>query len=95
MKYRCTGSNHETGARMVMELEAQSKAAAERKAAHAGMDVNHAEAMLEGVLEPAQCRGRRPSKASLAGIVAKFAVLFVLGAVAYILRGPIMTLIHR
>ncbi len=95
MKYRCSGSNHETGARMTMELEAQSKAAAERKAAHSGMNVNHTEAVLEGVLEPAKCCGCRPSKASAGGVALRFAVIFVLGAAAYLLRGPIMNLIHH
>ena len=40
MKYLVTGQNRETGARMTLEFEADSRAAAERKAAGAGMDVH-------------------------------------------------------
>ena len=39
MKYQVTGSNRETGARMILEFEADSKAAAQRKATQQGMDV--------------------------------------------------------
>ena len=41
MRYRVTGTQHEKAARMTLELEADSKAAAERKARNAGMDVQH------------------------------------------------------
>src|SRR4051794_15919833 len=41
MLYRVTGTNHGTGARMTLDLEADSRAAAERKASTAGMDVLH------------------------------------------------------
>lgn len=40
MKYQIIGSNRETGARMMLEFEAESKAAAERKATQAGMSVS-------------------------------------------------------
>jgi hypothetical protein len=43
MKFRVIGSSKETGARMTLEFEAQSKAAAERKAQQAGMAVNRVE----------------------------------------------------
>ena len=51
MKYRVIGSNRDTGARMVLEFEAESKAAAERKAAQQGMSVNRVEDITAG--EPA------------------------------------------
>jgi hypothetical protein len=41
MKYVVVGQNRDTGARMSLEFEAESKGAAERKAARAGMDVHH------------------------------------------------------
>lgn len=41
MKYLVVGQNRDTGARMSLEFEAESKGAAERKAAKAGMDVHH------------------------------------------------------
>jgi hypothetical protein len=40
-KFRVTGSNKDTSARMTLELVAASKGDAERKAAHAGMIVSH------------------------------------------------------
>lgn len=40
-KFRVTGSNRETSARMTLELTAASKGDAERKAAQAGMIVSH------------------------------------------------------
>lgn len=43
MKYRVIGSNKDTGARMILEMEADSKAAAERKALSAGMYVTRVE----------------------------------------------------
>ena len=40
MRYKVTGAHRGTGARMSLEFEADSKAAAERKAAQAGMEVH-------------------------------------------------------
>jgi hypothetical protein len=40
MKYKVTGAHRGTGARMTLEFEADSKAAAERKATQAGMNVH-------------------------------------------------------
>jgi hypothetical protein len=42
MQYHVTGTNHQTGARMTMDVEAGNKIDAERKARAAGMDVQHA-----------------------------------------------------
>ena len=50
MKYKVAGSNRDTGARMVLEFEAESKGAAERKAAQSGMSVNRVEDITEGDL---------------------------------------------
>lgn len=43
MKYRVIGSNKDTGARMILEMEADSKAAAERRAMQTGMYVTRVE----------------------------------------------------
>ena len=43
MKYKAIGQNNETGARMVLEIDAESKGAAERKATQAGMYVTRIE----------------------------------------------------
>src|SRR3954451_8587291 len=48
MLYRVTGSNRDTGARMILELHAESKAAAERKALQQGMNVNHVLDITDG-----------------------------------------------
>ena len=39
MKFQVIGASRDTGARMTLEFEAESKAAAERKAAQQGMEV--------------------------------------------------------
>ena len=41
MQYKVTGTNKDTGARMILELEANNRADAERKATQSGMLVNH------------------------------------------------------
>ncbi|MGH7213268.1 MAG: hypothetical protein ACREIT_00590 [Tepidisphaeraceae bacterium] len=48
MKYRVIGANRDSGARMVLEFEAESKAAAERKAGQQGMSVNRVEDVTDG-----------------------------------------------
>jgi len=48
MKFRVIGANKDTGARMVLEFEAESKGAAERKALQQGMSVNRVEDISEG-----------------------------------------------
>jgi hypothetical protein len=52
MKFRVTGQNRETGARQVLEFEAESRGAAERKAMQSGMTVNRVEDISDG--EPAK-----------------------------------------
>jgi hypothetical protein len=48
MKFRVTGQNRDRGARQVLEFEAESKGAAERKALQAGMTVNRVEDISDG-----------------------------------------------
>ncbi|HRK31634.1 MAG TPA: hypothetical protein PLD59_11195 [Tepidisphaeraceae bacterium] len=48
MRFRVTGTNHSTGARMTLEFEAPAKAAAEHKARGAGMDVQHVAEVHDG-----------------------------------------------
>ncbi len=43
MRFHVTGQNKDTGARMSLEFEADSKAAAQRKATSAGMKVHRVE----------------------------------------------------
>src|SRR5262245_37389290 len=58
MKYRVTGSNRDTGARMVLEFEAESRAAAERKAIQSGMNVNHVQSVTDSEDSPVESRPR-------------------------------------
>ena len=51
MKFKVTGQNRDTGARQVLEFEAESKGAAERKALQAGMTVNKVENITDGEVE--------------------------------------------
>ena len=48
MKYRVIGQNRDTGARATLEFEAESKAAAERKATQQGIVVNRVEDVTHG-----------------------------------------------
>lgn len=61
MKFKVIGSNKDTSARMVLEFEAESKAAAERKAMQQGMVVNSVQNITEGepphATEPRRSRG--------------------------------------
>src|SRR5437763_5262600 len=47
MKFRVTGCNRDSGARMTLEFEADNRAAAERKAVQSGMSVNHIQDITE------------------------------------------------
>lgn len=48
MKFKVMGQNRDTGARQVLEFEAESKGAAERKALQAGITVNKVEDITDG-----------------------------------------------
>jgi hypothetical protein len=80
MKYRITGSNRETGARMTLEFDADSKAAAERKANKSGMEVNHVQNLDQPDLEPRARSDRLTAGAPVGGVKAKLisAIVFVL-----------------
>lgn len=48
MKFKVSGSNRDTGARMILEFEAESRAAAERQATQQGMNVSHIQVLNFG-----------------------------------------------
>jgi len=48
MKFQVIGQNRDTGARMTLEFEAESKAAAERKATGQGMSVHRVMDITDG-----------------------------------------------
>jgi hypothetical protein len=78
MKFRAIGSNQQTGARMILEFEADSKAAAERKASQSGMSVNRVEPINSGapVADEPVPRGRENSF----GLLVRFLILIGIAA---------------
>jgi hypothetical protein len=96
MKYKVTGVNRENGARMSLEFEAESKAAAERKAAQAGMSVNRVEDITDGhaahALKP---NGGRRRRATGVHPVLKLIMLVAIVACAYYFGWPIVRGIIR
>jgi len=90
MKYKVTGVNRDNGARMTLEFEAESKAAAERKASQGGMSVHRVEDVTDGhvahAMGPRENR-RRPGGGSP---LLKLVVLVALLAAAYHFAWPIV-----
>jgi hypothetical protein len=83
MKFRVIGSSRETGARMTLEFEALSKAAAERKAQQAGMAVNRVEIFAE--LED-QTPTAGPRSGGSGWLVKMIALLAIAAAAYFFLR---------
>ncbi|CAN5530578.1 hypothetical protein BH10PLA1_BH10PLA1_17530 [soil metagenome] len=85
MRFKVTGQNKNTGARQTLEFEAESKAAAERKALQSGMTVNNVEDITDGeVAHTGVTRGgSRPSAGG--GMFKKLIVLVIILAAAYLL----------
>ncbi len=86
MLFKATGQNSQTGARMVLEIEANSKGAAEHKAEQAGMYVTH----CAPADSPSERRDRRPAveqETTRAGrkLFISIAVLLILLIAAWLL----------
>jgi hypothetical protein len=100
MKFLCTGVNRETGARMTLEFEAVSKAAAERKATQSGMEVLHAHEVhaadqIAGERAPSH-RGEHPSGTGRRGKLLLLVGLLVLLALAAAYFWPrLISFLHR
>ncbi len=95
MKFRVIGANRETGARMSLEFEAESKAAAERKATTAGMSVTRVEDISDGHV--AHASAPRASRRGSGG-GGKFFFLFLLialAAAAWYFWPKLQHLMHR
>ena len=89
MRYHVTGTNHANGARMSLDLEAGSKAAAERKAQNAGMDVQHVQPMKDD--EPhAHSTHRGEDDGSGSGLWIKAAVIVIVMIVAAYFAWPMI-----
>jgi len=95
MKFRVIGANRETAARMVLEFEAESKAAAERKATQSGMSVTRVEDVTDGYV--AHASPPRPSRRGAGGGGKLFflVVLAALAAAAWYFWPHVRHLIHR
>lgn len=65
LKYRLVGTNLKTAARMVIEVEAQNRVAAERAASHAGMEVLHIEQVPDDPLGMATPQPRSSHRGEL------------------------------
>jgi hypothetical protein len=84
MRYRVIGANKDTGARQVQEFEAESKAAAERKALQSGMTVNRIEDITDGYATHAIETGSTRRKAHGMHPVLKLVIfLLIVGAAWY------------
>ena len=96
MKFRVIGSSRETGARMTLEMEAESKAAAERKATQSGMSVNRVEDISDGYVahatEPRTATRRRSGGG---GKFALLVILVLLAAAAYYFWSHLRPLLHH
>ena len=96
MKFQVIGSNRETGARMTLELEAESKAAAERKATQSGMSVSRVVDISEGYPAYADSgRTTRRGPGHGAGKLLLFLILLAAAAAAYWFWPTIRHLVHR
>ncbi len=95
MKFRVIGSSRETGARMSLEFEAESKAAAERKATQSGMSVTRVEDISDGYVAHAseprvvRRRGGGGGKATL------FLLLVLIAAAAWYFWPHLKAMLHR
>ena len=96
MKYKCVGSNRATGARVTMELDANNRAIAERKASQAGMDVLHVEQMDEEGQEQTQRvthRGEFEPERHLGRKILLFVILVGVVAAVFMYWGRIRAII--
>jgi hypothetical protein len=87
MKYQVMGQNRDTGARMTLEFEAESKAAAERKAATQGMSVHRVVDITDGhppmsYTRPATRRGGSKLKLILVLIILAAAIYYFWPAIS-------------
>lgn len=90
MKYRVTGSNRDTGARMTLEFETDSKGAAERKASQAGMNVHHVELLPGGQDDPAETSARSMKRSSSIHPILKLLLILAILAAAYYYVWPMI-----
>lgn len=96
MKFVVVGQNRTTGARMSMEFEAESKAAAERKATQAGMSVNRVEDITDGYVAKAyDAPLRRKKSGGIGGLIKLLLILAIIAAAVYYLWARVQHMVHR
>jgi hypothetical protein len=101
MQFKVTGSNKDTGARMALEFEAESKAAAERKAIQSGMIVNRVQELSEHEAEISRQaqrdahRGEAVEKSKLPGLITLLLVLAIIAAVLYFVWPRIQAVMNK
>ena len=96
MKFVVVGQNRSTGARMSMEFEAESKAAAERKATQSGMSVNRVEDITDGYVAKAYDAPLRKRKSGgMGGLFKLVIVLAIIAAAAYFFWPQVQHILHR
>lgn len=100
MQFKVTGTNRDTGARMVLEFEAESRAGAERKAIQQGMNVNRVqelsehEAEMERQAKRDAHRGEPLQKSKLPGLITLLLVLAIIAAVVYFVWPKITSIMN-
>src|SRR5688500_10023898 len=97
MRYKVVGQNRDTGARMTLEFEAESKGAAERKAAQAGMEVHHVADVTGGHEEHARpAEGyRRPVRSRGGGLFRLVLLAILVAAVVWFFWPQIRGIVAR
>ena len=88
MKYRVIGANRDTGARQILEFEADSKAAAERKAMQSGMTVTRVEDITNGLPAHAIETGTAARRATGMHPVVRLVLLLIVLALLYYFAWP-------
>ena len=82
MKFKVSGANRDTGARMTLEFEADSKGAAERKATQSGMEVHRVENLSEGTERADDAEAHRGGEGSF-GLALRFLILVGIAVAAF------------
>jgi hypothetical protein len=83
MKYRVIGASRDTGARQILELAAESKAAAERKAMQSGMTVTRVEDITDGAAAHAYQTGSATRNVTVIHPVLKLIILIAVALAGY------------
>jgi hypothetical protein len=94
MRYKVSGSNRETGARMTLEFEADSKGAAERKASQSGMNVQRVEDLGEGPVVGAAPTSKRRGSGGAGGLKWVILIVLIAGAVYLIGFDHLLRMLH-